>query len=199
MIVMKNIDMQQFYSMRISPVINKKKYSNNSNNELVELSLAHRDFKSATGKDAPDNLVVSYDDFIKVLNYLKLKALTKTKLKYKVDDVDKWFKDIKTFETNYEPSAPFNATQKRIHKLKYKVDDAKLIIDKNVIKINTITEFENKTDEEKEIILNIMSVMGTKPITDTALQNKKEVLIQQVERATKEFSTGNEVIKCLNQ
>ncbi len=193
---MRNIDMETFYSSKITGTI---KNSESSNVELLIWSLAHRDYRAAVGKDAPANLVVTYDDFIKVLAYLKLKALTKTKLSYSVLDVENWASDIRKFETNGRPSAPFNATQKRIQKLKYQVEDAKLIIDKNSTKINAITEFNNKTDEEKASILNIMSVIGIGSITDTDLQNRKERLTQQLEIATKTFNTGNEVIKCLNQ
>ncbi len=194
---MKNIDMLRFYSMRIAPTINGKK---GNNTDLIEISLAHRDFKAATGKDAPDNLIVTHDDFIKVLNYLKLKILTKTKLKYTIMDVNKWFGDIRTFETNLEPSAPLNATQKRIQKLKYKVDYLKDIIDKNNIRIKALNEFDNKTEEEKEVILNIMNAVRTESsLTSTAIYLKKESLIQKTEIATREFNEGNEVIQCLNQ
>lgn len=50
---MKNIDMLRFYSTRIAPTINSM-----DTTDLIELSLAHRDFKAATKEFNTGNEVI---------------------------------------------------------------------------------------------------------------------------------------------
>jgi len=173
---MKNYDLSRFYSDIIEPTINTKTEAN----ELITWSLCSRDFKAATGKDISSNYIVTEDDFKKVLSYLKVKKLTKTKLKYELEDIPSIIM-CKKYTTDYMPDAPFNATQKRVQKLKY----IKHRYDEKIEELNSINSvvqtYNSKTDEEKEEFKKLVKVLVSRNahINTKIAGNKDKLTIYQ--------------------